>query len=116
MNLQGRNLYLRMRGEDVKLLQSELRQLGFSIGDEEGYFGKATRRAVLKFQEEQGLEPTGKVEERTAEVINTAVATLQPEPRPEDRVEPLTVTGRVLQDGEPLAGMVVRSTASYAAK
>lgn len=37
MELQGRNLSLRMNREDVKLLQKELHQLGFSIHDREGF-------------------------------------------------------------------------------
>ena len=105
MNLQGRNLYLRMRGDDVELLQSELRRLGSSIDDEEGFFGKTTRRAVLKFQEEHELEPTGIVDEITAAAINSAVGTQ----RPEDRQELFTVTGRVLRDGEPLSRVPVRA-------
>ena len=39
-----------MRGDDVKLLQEELRQLGFSIEDREGLFGRSTRQALLEFQ------------------------------------------------------------------
>jgi hypothetical protein len=37
MKLQGRNLSLTMNGEDVKLLQEELRQFGFSINDRKGF-------------------------------------------------------------------------------
>lgn len=45
MQLQGRNLSLTTNGEDVKLLQQKLRQLGFSIHGRDGYFwqGYVTR-------------------------------------------------------------------------
>ncbi len=35
MNLQGRNLSLRLKGDDVKLLHSELGELGFQIPNDE---------------------------------------------------------------------------------
>ena len=44
MKLQGRNLRVRMEGKDVKLLQSELSQIGYSINDKKGFFGEATAR------------------------------------------------------------------------
>ncbi len=43
MELQGRNLRLNMRGEDVKLLQEELDKLGHPTGsDTPGRFGRDT--------------------------------------------------------------------------
>lgn len=45
--------------EDVRLLQSELRQLGFDVPDreaDEGFFGNRTREAVALFQKQNGLE------------------------------------------------------------
>ncbi len=68
MKLQDRNLNIRMRGKDVELLQQELRQLGFAINDEAGYFGSSTRRAVERFQEENNLEMKVVVDERTADI------------------------------------------------
>ena len=69
MQLQGRNLFLRTDGEDVALLQRELQQLGFTIAESEvtrRFFGESTRAAVILFQQQQGLQPTGVVDERTA--------------------------------------------------
>lgn len=81
MQLQGRNLSIEMRGEDVKLLQSELRQLGHTLPSEEvekSYFGKATRKAVQEFQKFENLPPTGEVDEATAKLINARVDAQQP--------------------------------------
>ncbi len=50
MNLQGRNLALNMRGDDVALLQTELRQLDLQIADPPGLFGSTTLLAVQRFQ------------------------------------------------------------------
>ncbi|MEI8061672.1 MAG: peptidoglycan DD-metalloendopeptidase family protein [bacterium] len=60
-----RNLKMRMRGDDVKALQSFLNLHGFSVapygigsrGYETGYFGPATRAAVIKFQMSQSIFP-----------------------------------------------------------
>ncbi len=48
MKLQGRDLQLNMRAEDVKLMQAELRRFGFTITAVEGLFGPTTLRAVQK--------------------------------------------------------------------
>jgi hypothetical protein len=51
MELQGGNLVLRTRGDDVALLQRELAQLGLVIDRAEvagKLFGRTTRDAVLR--------------------------------------------------------------------
>lgn len=63
MELQGRNLSLRKRGEDVRLLQEELQRLSFAIEDTPGLFGATTRQAVRDLQRQNDLEPTGVVDE-----------------------------------------------------
>src|SRR5262245_32582031 len=97
MNLQGRNPSLRMQGEDVKLLQDELRQLGFPLNDGDGFFGKTTRQAVLEFQRGHGLATTGVVDEATATAINGEVDALNPEPEPVAEWQPFIVRGQVRQ-------------------
>ena len=102
MELQARNLSLRMTGEDVTLLQQELRQLGFTIEDRESLFGNSTFLAVQEFQREQGIEATGVVDEATARLINAAVDTLQP--------KSFIVQGEVVQvDGTPVVGVQVQA-------
>src|SRR5207245_3417371 len=113
MKLQGRNLSLQtpplspLQGDDVKLLQSELQQLGFDIPAAEvasQSFGEATFAAVIEFQGKNGLATTGIVDETTAEKINAVVDTLQP-PR-------FIVQGQVRRsDGKPIGPTVVRAFA-----
>ncbi|MEX5215459.1 MAG: peptidoglycan-binding protein [Nitrospiraceae bacterium] len=65
MQLQGRNLTERLRGDDVALLHEELGQLDFTIDRAEvadKRFGTSTREAVLVFQRRHRLEATGVVD------------------------------------------------------
>src|SRR6185503_4365119 len=113
MNLQGRNLSMEMQGDDVRLLHSELVQLGFDIPAAErrrALFGEGTRNAVLQFQESNRLPPTGEVDERTARTINARVGELRPAPIPEDGQNSFIVRGQVrTSDGIPAAEVVVRA-------
>ena len=73
MKLQDRNLSINMQGADVKLLQGELRALGFDIPVaeiRESFFREGTQQAVMGLQEKFGLECTGVADRRTAELIN----------------------------------------------
>ena len=47
------------RGDEVRELQDALKELGYYTGKIDGIFGKATRKAVILFQRETGLEPDG---------------------------------------------------------
>ncbi len=75
MNLEGRNLQLNLRGDDVRRLQTELRQLNFSVNIT-GIFDTFTFVAVEQFQRAHALRPTGIVDEETARLINAAVDAL----------------------------------------
>ena len=100
MQLQGRNLSENLRGDDVKLLHEELGKLGFSINDRVGFFGRATRKAVLEFQKNHQMPATGVVDQRTARAINAQVDALQS--------QELFVEGHVRRtDGGSLAGLLV---------
>jgi len=99
MELEGRELRVNMRGTDVIRLQQELRKLGFSIADPEGFFGTSTLKAVVEFQRKQDLPVTGIVNETTAAQINEELETTSP--------EGFVVTGLVHHDdGRPFAGVV----------
>src|SRR6266853_1139286 len=79
MKLSRRNLRLDVSGDDVRLLQSELIQLGLPIPkpeQERGAFLQGTHEAVVRFQREHKLEPTGVVNAETARAINAAVSAL----------------------------------------
>ena len=52
-------------GSDVKVVQSRLKALGFFTGKADGMFGDATRQAVERFQQANGLEQSGEVDAPT---------------------------------------------------
>ncbi|MGF6971567.1 hypothetical protein OKW43_008662 [Paraburkholderia sp. WC7.3g] len=63
-------------GGDVIRLHALLQAQGFQVSGEEvkqGSFGPETRRAVVQFQQQNGLQPTGVVDEKTATAIGLAI-------------------------------------------
>lgn len=56
-------------GEEVKTLQRKLRQWGYYEGEVDGIFGSGTKKAVIKFQQKNGLTADGIVGEKTAEAL-----------------------------------------------
>src|SRR5215204_7469922 len=111
MKLRGRNLSIGMQGDDVRLLHTELRQLGLAVRDDElreARFGESTRDAVSRLQEKNGLRPDGEVDERTAQVINALVDALPPTLPADDPPQPFIVHGQVLYaDQKPATGVQV---------
>jgi peptidoglycan hydrolase-like protein with peptidoglycan-binding domain len=47
------------RGSDVELVQERLQRLGYLYQSPDGFFGSATRNAVIQFQQAYGLSPDG---------------------------------------------------------
>ena len=58
-----------MRGEDVRAVQKELNERGYSVGSADGVFGKKTDTAVKKFQGDNNLIVDGVVGKKTAEAL-----------------------------------------------
>jgi peptidoglycan hydrolase-like protein with peptidoglycan-binding domain len=55
-----RNLSLGMQGDEVKQFQQFLVTNGYlKIGLASGYFGTLTRTALMKYQKQKGIAPTG---------------------------------------------------------
>src|SRR5713101_5864106 len=80
MRLSRRNLRLELTGDDIRLLQSELIELGLPIPKAEqdrAAFLQGTYEAVVRFQREHTLKPTGVVNAETARAINAAVSALR---------------------------------------
>ncbi|QCJ44107.1 PDZ domain-containing protein [Bacillus sp. S3] len=62
-----------MNNEQVKNAQEILDALGFAPGRTDGYFSAETKTAVKGFQEDNKLDPTGKIDEKTAAKLEEAV-------------------------------------------
>ncbi|KRQ87423.1 Amidase enhancer precursor [Caloramator mitchellensis] len=65
-----RTLKFGMKGEDVKKLQAALNSIGYKVGNPTGYFGSATKSAVMKLQKAKKLKVTGVVDKATVNAIN----------------------------------------------
>lgn len=61
-------------GEEVKSMQRKLRQWGYYDGAVDGIFGSGTRRAVIKFQQKNGLTADGIVGEQTAAALGMGLS------------------------------------------
>lgn len=59
----ARALKVFMRGKSIIQLQEVLKRMGYEIKDQKALFGVDTRDAVKSFQKQQGLKPTGVVDE-----------------------------------------------------
>ena len=61
--LGARNLYhavpTPLVGEDIRILQERLLEMGYDVGRADGSYGAGTARAVAQFQREVGLTPDG---------------------------------------------------------
>ncbi|MBE9007130.1 peptidoglycan-binding protein [Fortiea sp. LEGE XX443] len=57
------------KGENVKTVQQRLSQLGYFNRSLDGNFGEYTKNAVLEFQKDYRLNPTGKVDGQTWQVL-----------------------------------------------
>ena len=53
------------KGDDVKVIQSKLKELGFLSGSVDGIFGSNTEKAVKAFQKSAGLKDDGIVGNKT---------------------------------------------------
>lgn len=81
--LGERILWRGMEGEDVKLMQRRLYELGYYLGEIDGIFGLGTRSAVYAFQRAHRMEKVdGKVGPATIEAMFAEDAIIKPTPTP----------------------------------
>ncbi|WP_414620534.1 peptidoglycan-binding protein [Calothrix sp. CCY 0018] len=66
------NLRIGSVGDDVKVLQAQLKKLGYYNGIPDGQFRATTRIAVIEFQQKKGLLADGIAGSQTREVLKTA--------------------------------------------
>ena len=80
----GERILMRgMEGEDVKLLQRRLYQLGYYLGEIDGVFGLGTRTAVYGFQRAHKLEKIdGKIGKETIGRMFSDDVVIKPTPTP----------------------------------
>ena len=105
--LGERILWRGMEGEDVKLMQSRLYELGYYLGEIDGVFGLGTRSAVYAFQRAHKMEKVdGKVGPATIAAMFAEDAIVKPTPTPTPTPTPRptpTPTPTPLPTPEPTA-------------
>lgn len=62
------------RGDDVSALQTFLRDHGYQVDDEAGFYGNYTRNAVAMFQEANGMAFNGEWDEATSTATTDLLA------------------------------------------
>jgi len=60
------NLGPRLPADVVRAAQEALKKKGYDPGAIDGVLGEKTREAIQKFQQTEGLQPTGKLDRATA--------------------------------------------------
>lgn len=72
-----------VKGDEVTRLQEHLKTLGYYSGEVDGQYGPATQEAVLRFQEQHGLDADGIAGEATRSLLYSQNAqTYVPTPTP----------------------------------
>ncbi len=62
---QAETVPLQLKAEQIKDMQQRLNKQGFSAGHVDGIWGPDTSAAVMHFQERNGLQPTGQLDQKT---------------------------------------------------
>jgi peptidoglycan hydrolase-like protein with peptidoglycan-binding domain len=62
---QGSGAQLQLSPSTVRQIQQALNQAGYSVGNVDGVWGPQTAQALQNYQQAQGLEPTGQLNQRT---------------------------------------------------
>jgi hypothetical protein len=65
---------LNLTREQLQQAQALLKEKGFDVGDVDGVLGPRTRRAVMAFQRQRGLEPSGQIDQQTATALGLSIA------------------------------------------
>lgn len=95
MVLGNRLLKRGSKGEDVRMLQSELNRLGFDSGEADGDFGPLTEAAVRKMQDAADIEMDGKYGEKSHTALMGMLAGIEGEELPEAEPQPAAYGIRV---------------------
>jgi Putative peptidoglycan binding domain len=60
---------LNLGRDQVRQAQVALKEKGFDVGELDGVLGPRTRKALIAFQRQQGSEPSGQFDQRTATAL-----------------------------------------------
>ena len=92
------------RGAEVRAVQQKLKERGLFFEDITGYYGEKTRQAVIKFQKQQGITPTGTAGPLTLKALGISVGSIPP--ATESNIYLLARIISAEARGEPYTGQV----------
>jgi hypothetical protein len=72
---------VKLTREQLQQAQTLLNEKGFNVGDVDGVLGPRTRRAVMAFQRQRGLEPSGQIDQQTATALGLSIASTRTGPQ-----------------------------------
>jgi peptidoglycan hydrolase-like protein with peptidoglycan-binding domain len=55
--------------DQIRQAQVILKQKGFDVGDLDGKLGPRTRKALMAYQQQQGLQATGQMDQQTVSAL-----------------------------------------------
>lgn len=61
-----------MSKSEVKQIQSKLKEQGYKVGSVDGKMGKGTQQALRQFQQDKGIQATGKPDQETLAALNVS--------------------------------------------
>ena len=91
-------------GKEVTAIQQKLKERGLFTVGVTGYYGEATRKAVLKFQKQQGISQTGTAGPATLRALGISIGTI-----PSATQANINLLARIISAearGEPYSGQV----------
>jgi len=71
--------------ETLRAIQKRLNKLGYNAGSVDGYMGKKTRTAIIRFQRDAKLNKTGIANKTLLAVLNKALPKLRAKSRPDKK-------------------------------
>ena len=92
------------RGAEVRAVQQKLKERGLFHEDITGYYGEKTRQAVIKFQNQRGITPTGTAGPLTLKALGISVGSVPP--ATESNIYLLAKIISAEARGEPYTGQV----------
>lgn len=60
---------IRQMQDEIREVQQALSTKGYNVGKADGFLGRRTAQALEKFQRQEGIKATGKIDSRTASVL-----------------------------------------------
>lgn len=90
-----------VQGEQARQLQTKLKEAGFYNGRVDGILGPQTKKALQKFQEQQGFQGNGSLDQQTAEALGLNFDEIQRVRGTEQGVEQQPQSGTEYESQDP---------------